>query len=124
MTFTCLHCGARFARPPRGGRQTVVCSETCRKARHNARVQAARARDGRGSHDRVPEDELREADPVGDPTCRERAYSDEELAFLKAVDRFRRESRRPYPTACELLAVAISCGYRKVAPAGPLPRRK
>jgi|GEM_PF-5091753 len=44
--------------------------------------------------------------------------------FLRAVDRYRRECKRPWPTATELLQIAVSLGYRKVAPAGPLPGAK
>lgn len=59
-----------------------------------------------------------------DPTTSEREYSDEEREFLRAVDRYRRECKRPWPTATELLQIAVSLGYRKVAPAGPLPGAK
>lgn len=48
-------------------------------------------------------------------TCTsETHYSDDELEFIKAVDRFKKLHRRPYPTATELLGVARSLGYRKV----------
>lgn len=42
-------------------------------------------------------------------------YTDDELAFLKAVDTYKRENRRPYPTWSEVLEIAKSLGYRKVA---------
>ena len=41
-------------------------------------------------------------------------YSDEELEFLKAMERYKREQRRRFPTFCEVLTVAKSLGYRKV----------
>lgn len=59
-----------------------------------------------------------------DPTTCERDYSAEEFEFLKAVDRYKKERKRPFPTASELLQLAVSLGYRKVAPAGPLPGAK
>ena len=40
-------------------------------------------------------------------------YSAEELEFLKAMERYKRENRRPFPTFCEVLIVAKSLGYRK-----------
>ncbi len=43
-------------------------------------------------------------------------YSDEELAFLKAIDKYKREQRRPYPSWREVLDIAKSLGYRKVNP--------
>jgi hypothetical protein len=42
-------------------------------------------------------------------------YSDEERAFLVAMDAYRRRHRRPFPTWREVLHVAHSLGYRKVA---------
>lgn len=41
-------------------------------------------------------------------------YSDEELEFIKAIDRFKREKRKPFPSYSEVLGVAKSLGYRKV----------
>jgi hypothetical protein len=44
-------------------------------------------------------------------------YDAEELAFLQAIDRFKRENRRPFPTWIEVLDVLRSLGYRKPGPA-------
>lgn len=44
----------------------------------------------------------------------DRIYSAEEREFMNAVDAFKREMRRPFPTLSEVLAVALSLGYRKV----------
>lgn len=41
-------------------------------------------------------------------------YTEEELVFLKAIDRYKQLSHRPFPTCSEILEVAISLGYRKV----------
>ena len=48
-------------------------------------------------------------------------YTDEQIVWLRAIDRYKRTQRRPYPTGAEILAIAHSLGYRKTAPAGPLP---
>lgn len=50
-------------------------------------------------------------------------YSDDEVAFIKAMDRYKRTRRRPYPTCAEVLAVLESLGWRRVAePEAELPR--
>src|SRR5262245_48231648 len=56
-----------------------------------------------------------------DPTTCERDYNDDETAFMKAMERYKRENRRPFPTWSEVLEVLVSLGYRKVAPEGDLP---
>ena len=48
-------------------------------------------------------------------------YSDDERDFLIAMERYKRENRRPFPTWSEVLEVLVSLGYRKVEPAGDLP---
>jgi hypothetical protein len=45
-----------------------------------------------------------------------------QVEFLKAIDEYKRLSRRPFPTWCEVLAVVQALGYRKVAEPQPLPR--
>lgn len=56
-----------------------------------------------------------------DPTTCERDYSDDETDFMKAMDRYKRENRRPFPTWSEVLEVMRSLGYRKVAEPTDLP---
>ena len=56
-----------------------------------------------------------------DPTTCEREYTDEENEFMQAIDRYKRENRRPFPTWSEVLEILLSLGYRKVADVGPLP---
>ena len=53
-------------------------------------------------------------------TC-EKDYSDEEIIFMKAMDQYKRDNRRPFPTWSEVLEVLYSLGYRKVADATLLP---
>ena len=54
-------------------------------------------------------------------------YSDEEREFLVAIERYKRERRRPFPTCREVLAVLLSLGYRRVSilphPPAPSPTR-
>jgi hypothetical protein len=56
-----------------------------------------------------------------DPTTCERDYSDEEIAFMKAMDQYKRANRRPFPTWSEVLEVLRALGYRKTEAATPLP---
>lgn len=56
-----------------------------------------------------------------DPTTCERDYSDEEIAFMKAMDQYKRDNRRPFPTWSEVLEVLRALGYRKVAEPTALP---
>jgi hypothetical protein len=56
-----------------------------------------------------------------DPTTCERDYTDEETAFMKAMERFKRENRRPFPTWTEVLEVLHSVGYRKTSAETDLP---
>ena len=32
---------------------------------------------------------------------------------MQAIDKYKRDQRRPFPTWCEVLAVFIALGYRK-----------
>jgi hypothetical protein len=59
-----------------------------------------------------------------DPTTCERDYNDEETEFMKAMDRYKRENRRPFPTWSEVLEVLYSLGYRRVAEVTALPGGK
>jgi hypothetical protein len=52
-----------------------------------------------------------------DPTTCERDYSDEEVEFMHALDRYKRASGRMFPTCSEILEVFRSLGYEKVRPA-------
>lgn len=40
-------------------------------------------------------------------------YSDDEREFMVALDRYKRENRRPHPTCSEVLKVLRSLGYEK-----------
>lgn len=56
-----------------------------------------------------------------DPTTCERDYTDEEIAFMKAMDQYKRDNRRPFPTWSEVLEVLRALGYRKVAEPSTMP---
>jgi hypothetical protein len=56
-----------------------------------------------------------------DPTTCERDYSEEEIAFMKAMDQYKRDNRRPFPTWSEVLEVLRALGYRKVAEPTAMP---
>jgi hypothetical protein len=56
-----------------------------------------------------------------DPTTCERDYNDEEIAFMKAMDQYKRDNRRPFPTWSEVLEVLRALGYRRVAEPTELP---
>jgi hypothetical protein len=56
-----------------------------------------------------------------DPTTCERDYSEEEILFMKAMDQYKRDNRRPFPTWSEVLEVLRALGYRKVAEPTSMP---
>jgi hypothetical protein len=56
-----------------------------------------------------------------DPTTCERDYNDDEIEFMRAMDQYKRDNRRPFPTWSEVLEVLTSLGYRRVAEATALP---
>lgn len=56
-----------------------------------------------------------------DPTTCERDYTDDEIEFMRAMDQYKRDNRRPFPTWSEVLQVLSALGYRRVADRGPLP---
>src|SRR5262245_18517130 len=56
-----------------------------------------------------------------DPTTCERDYSDDEIAFMRAMDQYKRENRRPFPTWSEVLEILRALGYRNVAEPSQLP---
>ena len=40
-------------------------------------------------------------------------YTAREREFMNALDAYKREHRRPFPTSSEVLTVLLSLGYRK-----------
>ena len=56
-----------------------------------------------------------------DPTTCERDYNNDEIEFMKAMDQYKRDNRRPFPTWSEVLEVLRAMGYRKVAEQSQMP---
>ena len=56
-----------------------------------------------------------------DPTTCERDYTNDEIEFMKAMDQYKRDNRRPFPTWSEVLEVLRSLGYRKIAEPTAMP---
>jgi hypothetical protein len=48
--------------------------------------------------------------------------SRDEIEFVKAMDQYKRDNRRPFPTWSEVLEVLRALGYRKVQSPGELPQ--
>ncbi|MEM6978364.1 MAG: hypothetical protein AAF539_01770 [Planctomycetota bacterium] len=46
-----------------------------------------------------------------DPTTCERDYNDQEVEFMRAMDDYKRDSGRMFPTCSEVLEVVRSLGY-------------
>ena len=53
-----------------------------------------------------------------DPTTCERDYTPDEIEFMQALDAYKRNSGRMFPTCSEILEVVKSLGYRKVTESG------
>jgi hypothetical protein len=49
-----------------------------------------------------------------DPTTFEKQYTDDEIEFMNAMQHFKNQSGRSFPTYGEVLKVAYGLGYRKV----------
>ena len=50
-----------------------------------------------------------------DPTTCERDYDNSEIEFMHALDQYKRDSGRMFPTCSEILEVLVKLGYRKVS---------
>lgn len=55
-----------------------------------------------------------------DPTTFEKQYTDDEMEFMNAMQRFKERTGRSFPTHGEVIKVAVSLGYRKVVEADQL----
>ncbi len=49
-----------------------------------------------------------------DPTTFEKQYTDDEIEFMNAMQRFKVQSGKSFPTYGEVLRVAFGLGYRRV----------
>ena len=53
-----------------------------------------------------------------DPTTFEKQYTDDEIEFMNAMQRFKVQSGKSFPSHGDVLQVALSLGYRKLIAAG------
>lgn len=53
-------------------------------------------------------------------SAEEGQLSDEQFEFLMAIDDYKRQNARPFPTWTEIFEVITALGYRKVADPQPL----
>lgn len=53
-------------------------------------------------------------DRAGDYVYPGSGYTDDEVEFMKALDKYKRDNRRPFPTCSEVLEVLFKLGYCKV----------
>jgi hypothetical protein len=95
----------------------VLVTDRRRKDRRKRDIPVAVERRS-GQDRRQPQGERRRQ---VDPTTCERDYNDEEIVFMKAMDQYKRDNRRPFPTWSEVLEVLHALGYRKVAQPTALP---
>lgn len=49
-----------------------------------------------------------------DPTTSTHDYTEEELEFMKAIEEYKKESHRQFPTYSEILGVLKDLGYQKI----------
>ncbi|MBX6316334.1 MAG: hypothetical protein IRY99_25995 [Isosphaeraceae bacterium] len=54
-----------------------------------------------------------------DPTTFEKQYTEDEIEFMNAMQRFKVQSGKAFPTYGEVLRVALSLGYRQVVSGKP-----
>jgi hypothetical protein len=90
-----------------------------RRGNERRKRQIPVALDRRGGKDR--RDERGERRRQIDPTTCERDYTNDEIEFMKAMDQYKRDNRRPFPTWSEVLEVLRALGYRRVAEQTQMP---
>ncbi len=56
-----------------------------------------------------------------DPTTFEKQYTDDELEFMNAMQRFKELSGKAFPSYAEVIKVAVGLGYRKAVDDAPPP---
>jgi hypothetical protein len=99
--------------------ETTKASERRGKANDRRKRAIPVAVERRSGKDRRAE--LGERRRQVDPTTCEKEYSDDEIAFMKAMEQYKRANRRPFPTWSEVLEVIRALGYRLVEAPTALP---
>ena len=51
-----------------------------------------------------------------DPTTFEKQYTDDEIQFMTAIQRFKVQSGKSFPSHGDILRIALTLGYRQVLP--------
>src|SRR5205823_2079366 len=87
------------------------------RRRRNIPVALDRRGEGGGRKAREVGERRRQVDPT---TC-ERDYNEDEIEFMNAMDQYKRDNRRPFPTWSEVLEVLTALGYRRVAEPTAMP---
>ncbi len=86
---------------------------------------AARGRSGADGEARPPRAgerrEKKERRKRIDPTTFEKQYTDDELEFMNAMQRFKELSGKSFPSYAEVIKVAVGLGYRKAVDDAPPP---
>jgi hypothetical protein len=103
------------------GQEDVLITERRaaeRRIQHRRHKNIPIAKERRAGQERRQQGERRRQ---VDPTTCERDYTEEEIAFMRAMDQYKRDNRRPFPTWSEVLEVLYSLGYRKVAEPTAMP---
>ncbi len=54
-----------------------------------------------------------------DPTTFEKQYTEDEMEFMNAMQRFKERTGRPFPSYGEVIKVAVALGYRKLVDDAP-----
>jgi hypothetical protein len=54
-----------------------------------------------------------------DPTTFEKQYTEDELEFMNAMQRYKERTGKPFPSYGEVIKVAVTLGYRKLSPEDP-----
>ena len=101
-------------------RETDASSFPNDRRKRNIPVATDRRRAANAAAKRAASERRRLIDPA---TC-ERDYTNDESEFMKAMDRYKRDNRRPFPTWSEVLEVLRALGYRKVAEPSEMPGEK
>jgi hypothetical protein len=106
--------------PPQSEKATIESRRGDRRKKSiPVAVERRSGKDRRADREMEPEEGSRRRQV--DPTTCEKEHTEEELAFMKAMDLYKRNNRRPFPTWSEVLEVIHSLGYRKVEATTALP---
>lgn len=111
-------------------KKTKVAAKSKAKAKTKSKAKTAAKKDdetlellnetGRRKQNITPPVERRKRRRQIDPTTCERDYTDQEIEFMQAMDDYKQQSGRMFPTCSEILEVLMKIGYRQVAEASEL----